>query len=182
MHACVVVLLDKARNSLRDRMLRGFARAGGGTGGGGVDGGDHIGAEVGQEVEGRVDGKREEGEPDGLGVEPDKSHDCPIISKMNKTSEIISLTQVLDILITKESEGVLLGSASSALGSTTAVGLVYDDSVGDGSRNEGKAIAQLGHDTGRVEADHTKGVAEGCEQKTQVPTIQIRLAFAHNSN
>lgn len=52
-------------------------------------------------------------------------------------------TQVLDILVTKQSDGNLGSEMQAGLGAC-AESLVDDDTVGDGGRDEGCAVVELG--------------------------------------
>lgn len=61
-------------------------------------------------------------------------------------------TQVLDILVTEQSDGDLGGKVQAGLG-TCAKSLVDDDTVGDGGRDESCAVVELGSPSPPVRTD-----------------------------
>lgn len=162
-HTRIVVLLDKASDSLGQWWLRTLAwstisRSGSlawwGAGWWWHKSWEKVGAEVGQKVESRVDGVWEESIENRLGEEPDKGED-----------------EVLDILVGEES----LWLQASSSGGASLVCLKYNDSVGYSRGDEGQSVGESCPGGRGVEFDGGKGVANSAEEEQEMSNEPSKL-------
>ena len=100
-------------------------------------------------------------------------------------------TQVLYVLVTEYLEGSLLTGGHGARAEAGTVGLVDDDAIGGGSREEGDAVGDDGAGRTGRELDDGKRVAECGEEHSQVssinrqphpPTLEIRRREKYPTN
>lgn len=142
-----------------------------------MEGWQDVGAGVGCDVENGVDHKGEEGEGDLAGEEPDECHSY---SKRKKSlinalfflvfwglaSSGAIRTEILNILISSQSQGTTLLATCTALAS--AESFVDDNAVGCSCCHEGCAIREAGPARVEVESDVGEAIAEGAEEERDV--------------
>lgn len=121
-HGRVIVLLNKSTDLIRDRVVDGGLGLGRSRGGlssglGSNENGNEVGASVGSDVEDGVDSVGEESKRVLRGEEPDKGQ-----------------AEILDVLIGQKTD-ITAGSLGSSL-RTSALGLVDNDTVGQGSSDK----------------------------------------------
>lgn len=87
-------------------------------------------------------------------------------SIMSAAAEQGRHTKVLDILVREQAQGA--GAAPRARLGAGALRLVDDDTIGKGSGDKRRAVAELGHAAIVVEADPREAVADGGEDEGEV--------------
>lgn len=162
-HAGIVVLLDEAANALTKTTL---LRACGGILGV-LDHGEEDTAGVGSDVEDAVDSKRQDGEGDLLGEEPNKGHGCRMwLDRVYRLYKLfVLLTEILHVLVSRQLERAALTLTTLC---TSTVSLEHDYAIGNCCGHKGSAVGESSPAAVEVEGKVAEGVAESAQEESDM--------------